>query len=101
MPYRLERFAVQPYSLRHLSRSTGRERARRRFWLRDSSCRPIVFNNVDNLPGSGVLSFQMPAAPFSYRGSQNPKSLAIAVERAVSEWIFKGELTAGQKLTEH
>ncbi len=39
-------------------------------------------------------------APFSYRGSQNPKSLAIAVERAVSEWIFKGELTAGQKLTE-
>ena len=32
--------------------------------------------------------------------SQNPGSLAGRVERAVAEWIFRGELTAGQKLTE-
>src|SRR5580693_8188092 len=32
--------------------------------------------------------------------SQNPGSLAVFVERAVAHWIFKGELSAGQKLTE-
>jgi DNA-binding GntR family transcriptional regulator len=32
--------------------------------------------------------------------SQNPGSLADRVERAVAEWIFTGELTAGQRLTE-
>jgi DNA-binding GntR family transcriptional regulator len=32
--------------------------------------------------------------------SQNPRSRAVDVERAVAQWIFKGELTAGQKLTE-
>src|ERR1700726_3560515 len=32
--------------------------------------------------------------------SQNPGSLASRVERAVAQWIFRGELTAGQKLTE-
>jgi DNA-binding GntR family transcriptional regulator len=32
--------------------------------------------------------------------SQNPGSLAGRVERAVAQWIFTGELTAGQKLTE-
>src|SRR3984893_18537144 len=32
--------------------------------------------------------------------SQNPGSLAGRVERAVAQWIFSGELTAGQKLTE-
>jgi DNA-binding GntR family transcriptional regulator len=32
--------------------------------------------------------------------SQNTGSLAVRVERAVAQWIFKGELSAGQKLTE-
>src|SRR6202043_2505523 len=32
--------------------------------------------------------------------SQISRSRAVDVERAVAEWIFKGELTAGQKLTE-
>ena len=32
--------------------------------------------------------------------SQNHGSLAGRVERAVAQWIFRGELTAGQKLTE-
>jgi DNA-binding GntR family transcriptional regulator len=32
--------------------------------------------------------------------SQNPRSRAVDVESAVAQWIFKGELTAGQKLTE-
>jgi DNA-binding GntR family transcriptional regulator len=31
---------------------------------------------------------------------QNAGSLAVRVERAVAQWIFKGELSAGQKLTE-
>jgi DNA-binding GntR family transcriptional regulator len=32
--------------------------------------------------------------------SQNPHSRAVDVERAVAQWILKGELSAGQKLTE-
>src|ERR1700730_5486127 len=32
--------------------------------------------------------------------SQNSDSLAGRVERAVAQWIFNGELTAGEKLTE-
>ena len=32
--------------------------------------------------------------------SRNAGSLAVRVERAVAQWIFKGELSAGQKLTE-
>ncbi|MEY2603251.1 MAG: hypothetical protein QOH31_1025 [Verrucomicrobiota bacterium] len=32
--------------------------------------------------------------------SQSPRSRAVDVERAVAQWIFKGELTAGQKLIE-
>src|SRR6266566_7843249 len=32
--------------------------------------------------------------------SRNPGSRASRVERAVAQWIFTGELTAGQKLTE-
>jgi DNA-binding GntR family transcriptional regulator len=32
--------------------------------------------------------------------SRNSGSLAVRVERAVAQWIFKGELSAGQKLTE-
>src|SRR5208337_3178650 len=32
--------------------------------------------------------------------SRNPGSLAGRVEHAVAQWIFRGELTAGQKLTE-
>jgi DNA-binding GntR family transcriptional regulator len=32
--------------------------------------------------------------------SQSPHSRAVDVERAVAQWIFKGELTAGQKLIE-
>ena len=32
--------------------------------------------------------------------SHSPRSRAVDVERAVAQWIFKGELTAGQKLTE-
>jgi DNA-binding GntR family transcriptional regulator len=32
--------------------------------------------------------------------SQSPRSRAVDVESAVAQWIFKGELTAGQKLTE-
>jgi len=32
--------------------------------------------------------------------SQSPHSRAVDVERAVAQWIFKGELAAGQKLTE-
>jgi DNA-binding GntR family transcriptional regulator len=32
--------------------------------------------------------------------SRNAGSLALRVERAVAQWIFKGELSAGQKLTE-
>jgi len=31
---------------------------------------------------------------------QIPRSRALDVERTVAEWIFQGELTAGQKLTE-
>src|SRR3981081_4836611 len=34
------------------------------------------------------------------RESQTTRSRAVDVERAVAQWIFKGELTAGQKLTE-
>jgi len=32
--------------------------------------------------------------------AEDPRSLAVAVERAVARWIFDGELTAGQRLTE-
>jgi DNA-binding GntR family transcriptional regulator len=32
--------------------------------------------------------------------SQIPRSRAVDVERTVAQWIFQGELTAGQKLTE-
>src|ERR1700730_7149879 len=32
--------------------------------------------------------------------SQTPRSRAVDVERTVAQWIFRGELTAGQKLTE-
>src|ERR1700719_5236665 len=32
--------------------------------------------------------------------SQNSDSLASRVERAVAQWIFRGELTAGEELTE-
>jgi DNA-binding GntR family transcriptional regulator len=32
--------------------------------------------------------------------SQSPRSRAVNVERTVAQWIFSGELTAGQKLTE-
>jgi len=32
--------------------------------------------------------------------SQSPHSRAVDVERTVAQWIFKGELSAGQKLTE-
>ena len=32
--------------------------------------------------------------------SRNAGSLAVRVERAVAQWIFEGELSAGQKLTE-
>jgi DNA-binding GntR family transcriptional regulator len=32
--------------------------------------------------------------------SQSPHSRAVDVERAVAQWILKGELSAGQKLTE-
>jgi DNA-binding GntR family transcriptional regulator len=32
--------------------------------------------------------------------ADDPESLAVAVERAVAQWIFDGELTAGQRLTE-
>src|ERR1700733_13218231 len=32
--------------------------------------------------------------------SQTSRSRAVDVERAVAQWIFKGELTAGQKLIE-
>src|ERR1700738_238272 len=32
--------------------------------------------------------------------SQSPRSRAVDVERTVAQWIFRGELTAGQKLTE-
>ncbi len=42
----------------------------------------------------------MSAALFKNVESQNPGSLAGRVERAVAQWIFTGELTAGQKLTE-
>jgi len=42
----------------------------------------------------------MTAALSKYVESQNTGSLAVRVERAVAQWIFKGELSAGQKLTE-
>ncbi len=32
--------------------------------------------------------------------ADDPESLAAAVERALAQWIFDGELTAGQRLTE-
>src|ERR1700726_36160 len=32
--------------------------------------------------------------------SQTSRSRAVDVERAVAQWIFRGELTAGEKLTE-
>src|ERR1700737_4597221 len=32
--------------------------------------------------------------------SQFPSSRAVDVQRTVAQWIFQGELTAGQKLTE-
>jgi DNA-binding GntR family transcriptional regulator len=34
------------------------------------------------------------------RPFQGPRSRALDVEHAVAQWIFRGELTAGQKLTE-
>jgi hypothetical protein len=43
---------------------------------------------------------KMSAALSKNLQSQNPGSLAGRVERAVAQWIFRGELTAGQKLTE-
>ena len=42
----------------------------------------------------------MATAPIKVPASQNPRSRSLDVERAVAQWIFKGELTAGQKLTE-
>jgi DNA-binding GntR family transcriptional regulator len=42
----------------------------------------------------------MSATLFQNVESRNHGSLAGRVERAVAQWIFRGELTAGQKLTE-
>src|SRR6478609_308149 len=42
----------------------------------------------------------MATAPIKVSEPRNPRSRALDVERAVAQWIFKGELTAGQKLTE-
>ena len=42
----------------------------------------------------------MTAAVSNKVESQNSDSLAGRVERAVAQWIFRGELTAGEKLTE-
>jgi DNA-binding GntR family transcriptional regulator len=42
----------------------------------------------------------MRIAPSQNLPSQSPHSRAVDVERAVAQWIFKGELSAGQKLTE-
>ena len=42
----------------------------------------------------------MSATLFQNVESQNHGSLAGRVEHAVAQWIFRGELTAGQKLTE-
>jgi DNA-binding GntR family transcriptional regulator len=42
----------------------------------------------------------MSVAPPKNTKSQIPYSRAVDVERTVAQWIFQGELTAGQKLTE-
>jgi DNA-binding GntR family transcriptional regulator len=42
----------------------------------------------------------MAAAPFTNSEFHSHGSRALDVERAVAQWISKGELTAGQKLTE-
>src|ERR1700736_7011044 len=43
---------------------------------------------------------KMSVAPPKNTESQSPPSRAVDVERALAQWIFTGELTAGQKLTE-
>jgi len=43
---------------------------------------------------------KMSVAPPQNSESQTPRSRAVDVERTVAQWIFRGELTAGQKLTE-
>jgi DNA-binding GntR family transcriptional regulator len=60
----------------------------------------IVNNIVDNLPAACLFlstTKEMKTAPTKAR---NRDSLPARVQRAVAEWIFNGELTAGQKLTE-
>ena len=59
----------------------------------------IVNNNVDNI-GFGAFFLEMTATSPQNRESQTPRSRAVDVERTVAQWIFEGELTAGQKLTE-
>src|ERR1700736_3742439 len=43
---------------------------------------------------------KMSVAPPQNSESQTPRSRAVDVQRTVAQWIFQGELTAGQKLTE-
>ena len=60
----------------------------------------IAYNIVDNIVCTCLIDRKMSAILSKNIESQNPGSLAGRVERAVAEWIFRGELTAGQKLTE-
>src|SRR5689334_671053 len=46
----------------------------------------------------GDLMNPTPSKPLS--AFQNPRPRAVDVERAVTQWILTGELSAGQKLTE-
>jgi DNA-binding GntR family transcriptional regulator len=55
---------------------------------------------IDNIWLRWFLVAKMSVALSRTNESQNPRSRAVDVERAVAQWIFKGELTAGQKLTE-
>src|SRR5258708_8782746 len=45
-------------------------------------------------------SAQMNVALPQNSESQSPRSRAVDAQRTVAQWIFRGELTAGQKLTE-
>jgi DNA-binding GntR family transcriptional regulator len=55
---------------------------------------------VDNCVYDAFFFTEMSVALAPNTESQTSRSRAVNVERTVAQWIFKGELTAGQKLTE-
>jgi DNA-binding GntR family transcriptional regulator len=59
----------------------------------------FTYNHVDIFVYDDFL-FKMSVALLKNNKSQFPSSRAVDVQRTVAQWIFQGELTAGQKLTE-